>query len=36
MKKLAMILLLISFSFLVTRFDVRAEAYDALPIGKNY
>jgi len=36
MKKITLFLLLISFSFVFTRFSVNAEAYDALPLGKNY
>ncbi len=36
MKKITLFLLLICFSFVVIKFNVRAEGYDALPIGKNY
>ncbi|PKK97189.1 MAG: hypothetical protein CVV58_02525 [Tenericutes bacterium HGW-Tenericutes-3] len=36
MKKITLFLLLMSFVFGFVQFDVSAEGYDALPLGKNY
>ena len=36
MKKIVLFLLVFCFGFTLIRFNVSAEAYDALPIGKNY